>query len=211
MDRRQFIKTAGIAAGTTLLAKVEATPMNTPSNKRKKIVVLTGSPRRNGNTNHLAMRLIQGAEEAGHEVFRFDCARQNILTCRACNACGMDGDCVLKDDFVKLRPHLLSADLVAFVTPMYYFGFSAQLKRVVDRFYSLNGRLKGASKEAVLLMAYANTAPEEAEPIISHYKALLSYLGWQDRGMVVAPGMWPVGAVNDTTYSQKAYELGKSL
>ena len=60
-------------------------------------------------------------------------------------------------------------------------------------------------------MAYADTAPEEAEPMLSHYHTLLRYLGWKDSGTVVAAGMWPVGAVNGTEYSRQAYELGRNL
>ena len=176
-----------------------------------KITVLTGSPRRNGNTNHLAGQFIKGATEAGHEVYRFDCAGHKVAGCMGCNACGMNGECVLKDDFDELRPHLLEADMVVFATPMYYFGFSSQLKSVIDRFYALNGRIKGAPKQSAFFMAYANTDPHEAEPMVSHYKTLLNYLGWQDRGMVIAPGMWPAGAVEGTSYSKQAYELGRSL
>ena len=116
-----------------------------------KIVVLTGSPRRNGNTNHLAGQFIKGAEEAGHEVYHF-----------ACNRCGMNGQCIFNDDFGQLRPHLVTADMVVFATPMYYFGFSSQLKAVIDRFYALNGQVKGSEKRSALLMAYADTAAEEA-------------------------------------------------
>lgn len=108
-----------------------------------KITVLTGSPRMNGNTNHMASQFIKGAEDAGHEVYRFDCAKHKISGCVACNACGMNGDCFMQDDFVELRPHLLEADMVVFVTPMYYFGFSTQLKAVIDRFYAINGSIKG--------------------------------------------------------------------
>lgn len=214
MDRRKFIKAVGVTAGATLLSGmgiVEATELLNDKTRKMKIVVLTGSPRRNGNTNHLAGQFIKGAEDAGHEVYRFDCAQHKVSGCIACNACGMDGDCILKDDFAELRPHLLNADMVVFATPMYYFGFSSQLKAVIDRFYAINGKIKGAPKQSVLLMAYANTDPEEAEPMVSHYHTLLHYLGWKDRGIVVAPGMWPAGAVNGTEYGRKAYELGRKL
>ena len=73
-----------------------------------KIVVLTGSPRRNGNTNHLAGQFIKGAEEAGHEVYRFDCAQRKVSPCIACNRCGMNGQCIFSDDFEELRPHLVA-------------------------------------------------------------------------------------------------------
>lgn len=67
-----------------------------------KIVVLTGSPRRNGNTNHLAGQFIKGAEEAGHEVYHFDCAQHKVSSCIACNRCGMNGQCIFNDDFGQL-------------------------------------------------------------------------------------------------------------
>ena len=216
MDRRNFIKTVGITAGATLLSGMsiaETTELlnNKGTDRKMKVVVLTGSPRRNGNTNHLAGQFIKGAEEAGHEVYRFDCAQRKVSPCIACNRCGMNGVCVFQVDFEELRPYLAAADVVVFSTPMYYFGFSSQLKAVIDRFYALNGQIKGHVKQAVLLMAYANTAPEEAEPMLSHYHTLLRYLGWKDLGTVVAAGMWPAGAVNDTKYSRMAYDLGRKL
>ena len=214
MDRRKFIKTVGMTAGTTLfpgIGKAEAAGVPDDKTNKMKIVVLTGSPRRNGNTNHLAGQFVKGAEEAGHEVYRFDCAQRKVSPCIACNRCGMNGPCVFRDDFEQLRPHLASVDVVVFATPMFYFGFSSQLKAVIDRFYALNGQIKGRMKRAALLMAYADTAPEEAGPMLSHYHTLLRYLGWKDSGMVVAAGMWPEGAVNDTQYSRMAYELGHGL
>ena len=213
MDRRKFIKTVGAAAGVTLLSGAgiakAAELLNDKTDKKMKIVVLTGSPRRNGNTNHLAGQFIKGAEEAGHEVYRFDCAQRKVSSCIACNRCGMNGQCIFNDDFEELRPQLVAADMVVFATPMYYFGFSSQLKAVIDRFYALNGQIKGNAKQSALLMAYADTAPEEAEPMLSHYHTLLRYLGWKDSGTVVAAGMWPAGAVNGSKYSRDAYELGR--
>ena len=214
MDRRHFIKTVGMTTGAAFLSGMgtigAADLLGNKANKMK-IVVLTGSPRRNGNTNHLAGQFIKGAEEAGHEVYRFDCAQRKVSPCIACNRCGMNGTCIFNDDFEELRPHLVDADMVVFATPMYYFGFSSQLKTVIDRFYALNGQIKGAPKQAAFLMAYANTDSKEAEPMASHYHTLLRYLGWKDCGMVVSPGMWPAGAVNGTQYSRKAYELGRNL
>ncbi len=183
---------------------------NNKSNKMK-IVVLTGSPRKNGNSAYLAEQFIKGAEEQGHEVFRFDCAFKQVEPCRACNRCGMDGPCVIKDDFGMVRQHIIDADMVVFATPMYYFGVSAQMKRVIDRFYAINGQIKGASKKAAFLMTYADTSKKEAEPMLLHYRTLMDYLGWTSVGEVVAPGVWTVGSVRNTDYPRQAYLLGKSL
>ena len=90
---------------------------------------------------------------------------------------------------------------------MYYFGISAQLKAVIDRFYAINGQIH-VPKKAALLMTYANTSSKDAQPIINHYEVLLDYLGWSNSGMVIAPGVWSEGSVKNTEYPQQAYELG---
>ena len=219
MNRRDFIKaslTAAAVTGGTLLGApllAAAQPANVgrkAGDKKMKILVITGSPRKNSNSDALAAQFIRGAKEAGHETARFDAALKNVHPCSACSHCGMDGPCVYQDDFSFVREHLVPADLVAFATPMYYFGISAQLKSVIDRFYALNGKIH-VHKRAVLMMTYANTAASEAAPIISHYNVLLKYLGWEDAGQIIVPGVWPEGAVNNTKYVEAAYRLGKTL
>lgn len=206
MNRRDFIKTT---AAAMVLA---ATPrlLQAKENKKMKILVLTGSPRKGGNSSILADNFIKGATEAGHTVVRFDAAFKNVHPCIGCNKCGMNGPCIFKDDFEFVRENIVDAEVVVFATPMYYFGISAQLKAVIDRFYAINGKIH-RPKKAALLMTYANTAASEAEPIKNHYEVLLKYLGWQDVGQVIASGVWPVGAVEHTAYPQQAYELGKNL
>ena len=88
---------------------------------------------------------------------------------------------------------------------------AAQIKRVIDRFYAINGQIKGAPKKAAFLMTYANTSRKEVEPMLVHYHTLMDYLGWTSVGEVVALGVWTAGSVRNTDYPQQAYQLGKSL
>lgn len=208
MNRRDFIKTTLATVALAGLYK-NSTAENVKGDKMK-ILVLTGSPRKNGNSNTLADNFIKGAKESGHQVERFDAAFAEVHPCIGCNKCGMNGPCIFKDDFEFVRQHIVDADVVVFATPMYYFGISAQLKTVIDRFYAINGQIH-RPKKAVLLMTYANTAAPQAEPIKSHYQTLINYLGWKDAGQIIASGVWPVGAVNQTQYPQQAYELGKNI
>ena len=216
MDRRAFMKNT-LAAATVvwgLNATAKASPFekteSTAGNKKGKILVLTGSPRKGGNSSVLPDYFIKGAQEAGHETERFDAAFKSVHPCIECNRCRMDGPCIFKDDFEFVRNNIIDADAVVFATPMYYFGISARLKAVIDRFYAINGKIHVPQK-AVLLMTYANTAASEAVPIESHYDVLLRYLGWHDTGRVIASGVWPIGAVNRTKYPEQAYELGKNM
>ena len=211
MDRRDFLHTAARAALGGVVAPLSAPATARATEKQPMdILVLTGSPRKNGNSAHLAQRFIDGATEAGHNVTRFDAAQSKVHPCLACHSCGMDGPCIFKDDFDIVRRHIIPADMVVFATPMYYFGISAQLKAVIDRFYAINGQIH-VPKKAALLMTYANTAAGQAAPIASHYDVLLDYLGWSDAGRVIAPGVWTEGSVRGTPYPEAAYRLGASL
>ena len=206
--------TTAAAAGGSLLSgaafSTRQAKANNNGEKSMNILVLTGSPREHGNSGILADSFIRGAEETGHVVTRFDAALRNVHPSIACNSCGMNGPCVFKDDFEIVREHIIPADRVGFVTPMYYFGISAQLKAVIDRFYAINGSIH-TPKQAVLIMTYANNSKRNESPILAHYEMLLDYLGWTDAGRIIAPGVWTAGSVEHTPFPDRAYRLGRGL
>ncbi len=212
MNRRNFIKNSLITASVMALGAIlsKFIPQEINKENKMKILVITGSPRINGNLNTLVDNFIKGAKENGHNVVRFDSAFKNVHPCIACNKCGMNGDCVFNDDFNFIKENIVDSDMVVFATPMYYFGITAQLKAVIDRFYSINGKIH-TSKKSALILTYADTSASEAEPIKNHYEVLLNYLGWQDVGQIVASGVWTEGSVNNTDYPKQAYELAKKL
>lgn len=213
MNRRKFIKNVIITAAGAIIAGAASGCANdeeSDGGKKMKILVITGSPRKNGNSNTLADNFIKGAQEAGHSIVRFDSAFKNVHPCIACNKCGMNGECVFKDDFEFVKSNIVDADAVVFAAPMYYFGISAQIKAVIDRFYAINEQIH-KPKKSVLIMTYADNAAKTAQPIISHYEAMIEYLGWSDSGKIIASGVWAEGAVNNTEYPKQAYELGKNI
>lgn len=214
MNRREFLKKSltatAVLAGSAILGGTLVHAAGNPEGGKMKILVITGSPRKNGNSNTLADHFIRGAKEAGHDVVRFDAAFKEVHPCIGCNKCGMNGACVFKDDFEFVRKHIVDAGMVVFATPMYYFGISAQIKAVIDRFYAINGLIH-VPKKAALLMTYADNNKRKEKAITDHYEILLNYLGWSDVGKVIAPGVWPVGAVNHTKYPEQAYLLGRRV
>ena len=177
-----------------------------------KITVITGSARKNGTSNYMADEFIRGAEESGHEVYRFDSARKEVKHCLGCNACGMGTKpCIHKDDFVELREHLLNSDVIVFVTPMYYFGMSSTLKKVIDRFYSIDPQLKEKNYKGILISVQHAPVDAVKEPINAHYQAILSWLNMKNLGIINAIGIESVEQLKQTPYPKQAYELGKSL
>ena len=178
----------------------------------RKITVLTGSPRKNGTSNYMADEFIRGAKENGYEVYKFDTSKADIKNCLGCNACGMGTKpCIHKDDFIDLREHLLNSDVIVFVTPMYYFGMSSTLKKVIDRFYSIDSQIKNGNKKGVLISV--QHAPVEAvkDALNNHYLAILNWLNMENAGIINAIGIESVEQLKQTEYPKQAYELGKNL
>lgn len=174
------------------------------------IVVLTGSPHKNGTSALLAEQFIKGAKEAGHDIYRFDAAFRKVHPCIACDHCAKDV-CVFQDDMVELSPKLLASDMIVFATPIYYFSFSAQLKMVIDRFYAYNQELIDAKKKAVLLATGGDEDAWSFDVIANLYHNLCKYLCLEDQGMVLAQNTFTREMIEQTTYPKQAYELGKAL
>lgn len=177
-----------------------------------KIVVLTGSPHKRGTTNILVERFIQGAQDAQNEVIRFDSAFAKVHPCIGCERCGTGKNaCVFKDDMAELYPKLAEADAVVLATPLYYHGYSAQLKAVIDRFHGIDDLIRRQSKKAALLAAGANPNKWITDGLLVTYHTELRYLGWLDCGAVLASGCYSAEDIAKTDYPRMAYELGKSF
>ena len=115
-----------------------------------------------------------------------------------------------KDDIeTEAIQKFMEADVIALVSPVYYFALTAQLKTVIDRFYSHTYDING--KQSVLLAAGGSNTPLTMRSIVKHYETLAGYMHWQDRGRVLAPGCPTREAAAKTEYPQKAFELGMSL
>ena len=176
-----------------------------------KIIILQGSPNRKGSTSILVEEFTKGAESVGHQVVRFDVDKMNIRSCTGCVACGYEGPCVQKDDNQIIREAILSADMIVFATPLYYYGMSAQLKTVVDRFCAYNSSINRKHMKSALLTVAWNSDTWTFDALESHYKTLVRYLDLEDCGMVLGRGCGTPAMTRHSEYPKMAYELGKKL
>ncbi len=101
--------------------------------------------------------------------------------------------------------------MIVFVTPLYYYGFSAQLKTVIDRFCAFNASLTGKQMKSVLISAAWNADSWTFEALETHYKTLVRYLHFEDCGSILGYGCCSVGMTQRSEYPQLAYKLGKSI
>lgn len=182
----------------------------------KNILILNGSPRMKGNTSMLCDAFAEGARSAGHKVTRFDLQKMNIHGCLGCVKGGKDpsSPCVQKDDMLQIYPAYKEADIVVLASPMYYWGFSGQLKTAFDRLFAVaecNPGYANPKKDCALIMAAEGNSADNWKPALDYYKALLSFLEWKDLGHVLAGGVFDAGAVAGTPVIDEAFRFGASL
>ena len=175
-----------------------------------KVLVITGSAHKNGTTAYLTEKFIEGAKEAGHEIFRFDAAFKNVHPCIGCEKCHNTGSCAFQDDMNELNPELIQADAVIFVSPIYYYDINAQIKAVIDRFYANDEKLHG-NKKAALMVTMADDSIGTADGALVSFRGMVNFLGWEEAGTVIGVNCWTLEMLKETDYPQQAYELGKAL
>lgn len=179
----------------------------------KKILVLTGSPRKGGNSDLLADAFIKGAEAAGHEISKFDCGHKNIKPCIACNACySIERACIFGDDFNELASLLEHSDMIVLVTPMYWFTFSAQLKAGLDKMYALLiGGRQSSIQESMLLACGECGEESDFEGLVKTYQRITLYQKWNNAGVLVATAVSEKGDILKTDFLEKAKQMGQEI
>lgn len=179
----------------------------------KKILVLTGSPRINGNSDRMAEAFIKGVKASGNEVLRFDTGNKNIKGCRACNTCFSKGKaCSFHDDFDDLAPLYEQADALVIVTPLYYYSFPSELKAALDKMYSFDasGR-KLKIKECMLMVCAATDLEKDFEGIVRSYELIAEFEQWENRGHLVVPAVEGPTDVTKLDVLATIEELGRNF
>ncbi|MBE6470696.1 MAG: flavodoxin family protein [Coriobacteriaceae bacterium] len=176
-----------------------------------RILVLQGSPNVDGSTAALSAEFARGARDAGHAVEVVHIAQLDIAPCTGCVACGYEGPCVQHDDMDGLRQKILAADMLVLATPLYYYGMSAQLKTVIDRFCSANFSITGKRMRSALLAVAWNADGWTFDALEAHYDTLVRYLALRDCGRVLGYGCGTPGSTARSRYPKAAYDLGRSL
>lgn len=213
MDRRTLLKLTGGAIGYGIISQIVGpADILAEDNKPMKIVMLTGSPHKQGTSALLADEFSAGAREKGHEIVRFDTAFEKIGPCMACYYCDKhNGECVQEDSMQKILPEILSADMIALVTPLYYFNVTAQLKAAIDRLMPQRKALREHPMKSALLVTCGSNTDWNMDAILAYYKTLQKYLPWQDQGVVLAKGVPLRKDIEPTEFPNLARQLGEGL
>lgn len=176
---------------------------------RKKIVVITGSSRKNGNSFAMTDAFINAAEAKGHTVTRFDAAMKNVGGCRACETCFKTGKaCSFDDDFNTIAPAILEADAVVFTMPVYWYSIPAQIKGVIDRLYSFCVAGKDiAGKECAMIACCEEDDMSVMDGVRVPLERSAALLKWKMVGEVLVPGVLKAGDIQKTDGCAQAAAL----
>lgn len=175
------------------------------------ILIFASSPRCNGNSDKLAEAFSNGAKIAGHNVTTIYIRDMKINGCNGCEYCyEHEGDCCQMDDMQLIYKYLEETKLIVFATPIYYQAFPSQLKAVLDRLYVTENRTFPVVG-AILLATYATKGIEMSKLTIGYYKALISYHGWKDYGIIVKDGLDEPNDIDKEDVLIKAFQLGSSI
>ena len=100
----------------------------------KKVLILSGSPRKGGNSDILCDEFLRGAQDAGHKAEKIRISEKKVAPCSGCYYCSTHGGaCVHKDDMADILQKMIDADVIVLASPVYFYSISAQLKAVIDR------------------------------------------------------------------------------
>lgn len=158
----------------------------------KKILIVTGSPRSDGNTNTLATAFAAGAAAAGAEIKIFDAQSANIGACHADGKCLKSGSCGLPDDGKKMDELLTWADTLVIASPVYFSGFTAPVKAFIDRLYPYTaqpGRARCSVKDFYLLSACAMGSADMFDGVEKTVGTMCAVLKLNYAGKVLATGV----------------------
>lgn len=177
----------------------------------KTVLVISTSPRKNGNSDALADAFIRGAQQAGNQVEKINLYDKTIGFCKGCLTCQSTQRCIINDDASAIAQRMLTADVIVFATPIYYYGMCGQMKTLLDRanpLYSADYRFR----DIYLLAA----AAEEDKHTVDG--AVTGLQGWIDcfekarlAGTVFAGGVTAVGEIQNHPALAKALELGQHV
>ena len=174
----------------------------------KKVLILSGSPRKGGNSDLLCDEFLRGAREAGHDAEKISLRDCRIGYCTGCGVCYDTRTCPQRDDAAQIVGKMIAADVIVLATPVYFYAMSAQMKMMIDRCCGPYTEMK--NKEFYFIA----TAAEEDETIMDRIVA--NFMGFLDclenptvKGTLFCGGVWHAGEIKGSPKLQEAYEMGR--
>ncbi|TMS43151.1 MAG: flavodoxin family protein [Methanobacterium sp.] len=177
----------------------------------KKVLVLSGSPRRGGNSDILCDQFILGADESGNQTEKIFLRDKDINYCLACDTCQENGGiCDQDDDMAEVLDKMIASDVIVMATPVYFYTMNAQMKTVIDRTYSRYAEIR--DKDFYFITTAAVKNKQALEKTIEGFRGFTSVLnGPKEKGIIYGTGAWNIGDIKETKAMTEAYDMGKAV
>lgn len=178
----------------------------------KKILVISSSPRKGGNSDMLCDQFIKGAEEKGNKSEKIRLCEYKINYCLGCNYCSKNkANCVQQDDMASLLEKMVAADVIVLATPVYFYAMCGQLKTFIDRCCPRYQEI--TNKEFYYLLSAAEEDKDMLSKVIEELRgfSIDCLVGTQEKGTIFGINTWDMGDVKTRNSFIEAYEMGKSI
>lgn len=178
---------------------------------KKNIVIVSSTPRKDGNSDILAEEFARGAKEAGHNVKKINIREIELKFCIGCMSCMTSGKCVINDSMNSLYEPIKNADVLVFATPVYYYEMSGQLKTFLDRLNPLYSQENKFRQVYVIATSAEDdrSAMDGVESGIGGWIACFPSVKLE--GIVYGTGLTDVGEARGSKAAVEAYEMGKFI
>ncbi len=177
----------------------------------KKVLVLSSSPRRGGNSDLLCDQFMMGAQEAGLQAEKVFLKDKTIHYCTGCAACfGAGKGCVQTDGMAEVLEKMIAADVIVMATPVYFYTMSAQMKTLIDRTCARYTEISG--KDFYFIVTAADSSRQAMERTLEGFRGFTSCLsGAKEKGIIYGTGAWSIGDIKNNGAMREAYEMGKAV
>ena len=177
----------------------------------KKVLILSASPRKGGNSDLLCDQFMRGAKEAGSQVEKISLRDKKINYCRGCGTCQENGGkCIQKDDMAEVLDKMISADVIVMATPVYFYTMNGQMKTLIDRTCPRYTEIN--NKEIYFIVAAADSSKKAMERTLEGFRGFTSCLTEaREKGVIYGTGAWKKGDIKGSKAMTQAYQMGKKV
>ncbi|MDT8716961.1 flavodoxin family protein [Clostridium sp. 19966] len=177
----------------------------------KKILVLSASPRKEGNSDMLCDQFVLGAKEAGNQAEKIFLNDKEINYCMACDSCrGDEGKCIQQDDMTEILDKMIAADVIVMATPVYFYTMDAHMKTLIDRTYARHTQV--SNKEFYFIVTAMDGRKQAMGRTIEGFRGFTDCLsGVKEKGIIYGVGAWNMGDIKGHPAMKEAYEMGRNV
>lgn len=177
----------------------------------KKILILSASPRKGGNSDLLCDEFARGASESGNNVEKIFLADRSIRYCTGCGVCNATHQCVQKDDMAEVLDKMVKADVLVLATPVYFYTMDAQLKTLIDRTTPRYTEI--SNKDFYFILTAADTSKGNLRRTVESLRGFTEDCldNPREKGIIYGVGAWHKGEIKNTPAFAEAYKAGQNI